>query len=62
MDCIYCGSADLRFSHAHLSDVPNFLLLKVPFRCRSCSGRMYLSAFTALMFLLAKRSDGKREA
>ena len=54
MECVYCGSADMRVSRFHMSDLPTLLVLKRPYRCRSCNGRMYLSVFVALWKFVAK--------
>jgi hypothetical protein len=48
MECVYCGSANLRSSRFHMSDLASLLLLKRPYRCLTCNGRMYLSILAAM--------------
>jgi hypothetical protein len=57
MECVYCGSADLKSSHVHLADLPSLLQLKRPFRCKTCNGRMYLSFVVPLMSRFTKKRE-----
>ena len=58
MECVYCGSANLRSSRIHMSDLPSLLLLKRPYRCLTCNGRMYLNVFAALWSLATRKPRG----
>jgi len=53
--CIYCGSTDLTTSRVRQSDWPSLLLLKLPFRCDSCSGRTYLGIFEIFRIFRVKK-------
>jgi len=55
MGCIYCGSTNLRNSQIRVSDWPSLLLLKMPFRCRSCKERTYLGVVEMFRIFVTKK-------
>jgi len=59
MECFHCGSDHLRISSFHIHDVPEFLLLRVPIRCRSCSERFYVQVFSAWKHGLVGKASAK---
>jgi hypothetical protein len=59
--CIHCGSTDLQTSGVRRSDLPSVLLLKLPFRCRSCKGRTYLSIVEMFRIWLARKPEEKAD-
>jgi hypothetical protein len=61
MECVYCGSSKLRMSRYRMSDMASLLLLKRPYRCRTCNGRMYLSVFAGLRNLFGNKKGGDGE-
>jgi hypothetical protein len=47
LKCHFCRSRHLRLSRVRLLDLPRFLFLQIPVRCRSCHERCYMNMFTA---------------
>jgi hypothetical protein len=58
--CFYCRSSRLRLSRIRLSDLPRFLLLQTPVRCRSCHERSYLNMFKAWNLRFAEKTARRR--
>ena len=63
MNCIWCGSPNLRNSRMRLSDLGRVPLLQFPIRCRSCEERYFagpLDAWRVHAAAKARRMERER--
>ena len=60
LECHFCRSSHLRLSRIHMFDIPRFLLLQTPVRCRSCHERCYVNIFMAWNLGFAAKAAHKQ--
>jgi len=56
MNCIWCGSPNLRNSRLRASDLGHLPLLRFPVRCRSCEERFFIGPLKAWRLHVAAKA------